>query len=154
MKIFIPPQITRLAIAFAIFISLFILVRRLLVPDSFGEYGFYRGDSLVENADKPLHYAGTQDCILCHEDIQDLKSMDAHSDVNCEICHGPGYKHTLDGDLSEIIKPDSREFCGSCHARNAAKKQSAIFQVDLNEHNKEKKCIECHNPHQPWNMEN
>jgi hypothetical protein len=154
MKFYIPPQITRLAIAFAVFISLFLLVRRILVPDTFGEYGFYRGASLIDNADKPVHYAGQQACFDCHQDVEDLKLQDVHSEIKCETCHGPGYNHAREGDASEILKPSSREFCGSCHAKNAAKQSDAIFQVDLKEHNTGKKCIECHNPHQPWNMEN
>ena len=154
MKFYIPPQITRLAIAFAVFITLFLVIRRLLVPDTFGEYGFYRGASLIDNAEKPQHYAGQQACFDCHQDIEDLKSQDVHSEIKCETCHGPGYKHSQDADASEIQKPGTREFCGTCHAKNAAKPTNAIFQVDLKEHNVGKKCIECHNPHQPWNMEN
>ena len=53
-----PPQIKRLLPLFALFIGLFLLVRHLLIPESFGEFGHYRGNSLGENADKPLHYAG------------------------------------------------------------------------------------------------
>jgi nitrate/TMAO reductase-like tetraheme cytochrome c subunit len=54
--------------------------------------------------------------------------------------------------VEKILKPTGREFCGSCHALNAAKLKSAIFQIDLYKHNIGKNCIECHNPHQPWEM--
>ena len=72
MKIYIPPQLTRLAIAFAIFISLFLLLRHFLLPPTFGEYGHYRGAALIENTEREMHYAGQQACLDCHQDIEDL----------------------------------------------------------------------------------
>jgi hypothetical protein len=152
MKFYIPPQLTRLALAFAVFISLFLFVRHLLVPATFGEYGHYRGASLIDNANIEIHYAGQEACFDCHQDIEDLKAQDVHSEIHCEICHGPGEKHVNSGEASDIIKPTGREFCGRCHSLNAAKPQSAIFQVDLSKHNVGKNCIECHNPHEPWKM--
>jgi len=152
MKLYIPPQLTRLIIAFAIFISLFILLRHFLVPETFGQYGYYRGASLEDNAAVEIHYAGQQACLECHQDIEDLKIQDVHSDIRCEACHGPGQKHVESGEASDMPKPSGREFCGSCHAKNAAKPKDAVFQVDLAKHNIEKNCIECHNPHQPWTM--
>jgi hypothetical protein len=152
MKFYVPPQLKRLAIAFAVFIVLFLMLRKFLVPDSFGQYGHYRGDSLADNALPEIHYAGQQACLDCHQDIEDLKAKDVHARIHCETCHGPGQKHVLSGEASDILKPDSREFCGNCHGKNAAKKPGTIVQVQLSEHNTDKKCIECHNPHQPWEM--
>jgi hypothetical protein len=152
MKRYIPPQIPRLAIAFAIFVSLFMLLRHLLTPDTFGEYGHYRGASLEENAKPEIHVSGQQACFACHQDIEDQKKEDVHSDIHCETCHGPGQKHVLSADKADILKPNGRDFCGSCHKLNAAKKKDAINQVDLKKHNIEKNCIECHNPHQPWKI--
>jgi hypothetical protein len=152
MKLYIPPQLTRLSIAFAIFISLFLLLRHFLVPDTFGQYGHYRGASLIDNESVEIHYAGQQACFECHQDIEDLKLEDVHSTIHCETCHGPGQKHVVSGDIADIIKPSGREFCGSCHAKNAAKPKETIFQVNLAEHNTGKNCVECHNPHQPWAM--
>jgi hypothetical protein len=152
MKLYIPPQLTRLALAFAIFISLFLVLRHFLVPDTFGQYGHYRGASLIDNAQPEIHYAGQKACFECHQDIEDLKAQDVHSEIHCETCHGPGQKHSEKGDTTGYIRPVGREFCGLCHARNAAKQKDAIIQVDLKEHYIEKKCIECHNPHQPWEL--
>lgn len=128
------------------------LLRYLLTPDTFGEYGHYRGASLIDNALPEIHYEGHQACNECHQDIEDLKNEDVHSEIHCETCHGPGQKHVKSSDKSDIIKPSGREFCGSCHKMNAAKRKDAINQVDLNKHNVGKNCIECHNPHQPWKM--
>ena len=139
-------------VAFAIFIALFLVLRHILVPDTFGQYGHYRGASLTDNAAFEIHYAGQQACFECHQDIEDLKTQDVHSTIHCETCHGPGLKHTETSEAGDVIKPSEREFCGSCHALNAARRPDAIVQVDLKKHNTEKKCIECHNAHQPWKM--
>jgi hypothetical protein len=152
MKHNIPPQIPRLALAFAIFISLFLVLRHFLLPDTFGQYGHYRAASLIDNAAFEIHYAGHRACLECHQDIEDLKAQDVHSSIHCEICHGPGQKHVVSGEASDILKPSGREFCGRCHQKNAARSKDAVFQVDLAKHNIGKNCVECHNPHQPWAM--
>jgi hypothetical protein len=152
MNFNIPLHIKRLILVFVIFISLFLIVRHFLVPESFGKYGPYRAAAMEENARLEIHYAGQQACFECHQDIEDLKAQDVHSDIHCETCHGPGQKHVVSGEASDILKPSGREFCGSCHQKNAAKRTDAIFQVDLAKHNIGKNCTECHNPHQPWAM--
>lgn len=152
MKFYMPPQIKRLALAFAIFISLFLVARYFLKPDTFGEYGPYRAAALIDNAQHEIHFSGQDACFECHQDIQDLKLTDLHSDIHCETCHGPGQKHVLSSIPEDIIKPAGRKFCGSCHSMNAARLKDAVNQVDLKSHNIEKNCTECHNPHQPWAM--
>jgi hypothetical protein len=152
MKLYIPPQIPRLALAFAIFISLFLVLRHFLVPDTFGQYGHYRGAALIENALPELHYTGQQACFTCHQDIEDLKATDVHSEIHCETCHGPGQKHSEKGDTTGYTRPGGREFCGRCHLKNAAKQKNTIVQIDLREHYVEKKCTECHNAHKPWEL--
>jgi hypothetical protein len=152
MKFYIPPQVPRLALAFAIFISLFLVARHFLVPDTFGEYGHYRGASLIDNAKPEIHYSGQEACFKCHQDIEDKKAQDVHSDIHCETCHGPGQTHVVSSKAADILKPGGRDFCGSCHAINAGKQKSTINQVDLSKHNVGKNCIDCHNPHQPWEM--
>jgi hypothetical protein len=154
MKLYIPPQIPRLAVAFAIFISLFLVLRHFLIPDTFGKYGPYRAASLDDYSSLEIHYAGQQACFSCHQDIEDEKSMDVHNTLHCETCHGPGQKHVLSGVATDIFKPSGREFCGKCHSLNAARKIDAVNQVDLTKHNIGKNCTECHNPHQPWEMKN
>ena len=152
MKFYMPPQIPRLALAFGIFISLFLVLRHVLVPDTFGKYGHYRAASLIDNAMPEIHYAGQEACFKCHQDIQEKKLADVHSDIHCETCHGPGEKHVISSKKEDIFKPAGREFCGRCHSMNAAKLKSTINQIDLLKHNIGKNCIECHNPHQPWEM--
>jgi len=152
MKLYIPPQIPRLALAFAIFISLFLVLRHFLVPDTFGKYGPYRAAAMDDYVLLEIHYSGQQACFECHQDVEDLKAQDVHSEIHCETCHGPGQKHVVSGEAADILKPTGREFCGNCHVMNAARQKSTINQIDLNKHNIDKNCIECHNAHQPWEM--
>ena len=145
-----PPQIKRLLLVFGIFILVFIIVRQLLVPPSFGEFGHYRGKSLIENMDKPLAYAGSDSCMRCHAENAAMKDTSVHASLKCEVCHGPCLQHVLHPKDVKPQKPITREFCGLCHSKNAARNKDVIPQIDLKEHNTDQKCVECHNPHNPW----
>lgn len=146
-----PPQIKRLALLFAIFIGLFFVARYFLVPESFGEFGHYRGLSLSENQAKSPKYTGQLACADCHQDETDLKAPNVHQSLSCETCHGPGMDHINSTDsIVPMQVPKSREFCATCHTKNAARKTDNIVQIDPAEHNPEDLCTECHNPHNPW----
>jgi hypothetical protein len=147
-----PPQIKRLLPLFAAFIGLFLLVRHFLIPDTFGEYGFYRGASLQENADKALHYAGKSACAECHDDMAAFIASDLHAGLSCETCHGPGLDHANYADSIGISKPSGRDFCGTCHSFSPTRPKKAITMIDLTDHNVEYDCIQCHNPHKPTEL--
>jgi hypothetical protein len=152
MKIYIPPQVKRLLFFLVIFIAIFIFLRRMLIPDTFGDLGHYRAASIIDNAAKEPVYAGHETCVLCHDDVGEQLSNDVHSGLHCEICHEAGYAHSMDPTPDNIVKPSGREFCGLCHSYSPTRPGDVISQVDLKEHNIESNCIECHNPHQPWEM--
>ncbi|OGQ50556.1 MAG: hypothetical protein A3I09_02160 [Deltaproteobacteria bacterium RIFCSPLOWO2_02_FULL_47_10] len=143
-----PPQIKRLALLFTIFIGCFILVRHFLVPKSFGKYGHYRADSVEENKSAAVNYAGADVCTGCHEDIAKTKADGKHARIACETCHGPGGKHIEDPSSFKPNRPKGRQFCGMCHAKNAARPK-AIPQVDLEKHNEGMECYLCHKAHSP-----
>ena len=142
-------QVKRLLIAFLIFISLFLMVRHFLVPDSYYKYGNYRADALKDNETHEIKYINSKECSNCHLEEDSLKFTGAHKDIRCQTCHGPGFKHIEDPSANAMIKPTERIFCGKCHAFNAARPKSIITQQDISKHNAGSKCIECHNPHQP-----
>jgi hypothetical protein len=169
-----PQYIKRLLLTFAVVISLFLVIRTLLVPKSFGEYGHYRGLSLEENAAKPFRYAGTAACGKCHQDIVSEKSAGHHAGLACEGCHGPAYKHSKFADSTHAVplvdslkleRNTARAYCATCHELNAARVKmvsdtvnvSVIKMIQEKKHgqviNKETNapfaCIECHNPHDP-----
>lgn len=146
-----PAQLKRLIPLFIIFIGLFLTVRHLLIPDSFGQYGHYRGDALIDNASKAMIYSTKEACFECHDDIQEILENDVHAGLSCLTCHGPGLQHVENPAADNIGKESGREFCGRCHHLNAARPIDVVFQVDIKTHHTEEAdCIDCHNPHQVW----
>ncbi|HUS86156.1 MAG TPA: hypothetical protein VMW76_02860 [Bacteroidales bacterium] len=152
MKIYIPPQVTRLLLFLVLFIAIFTVIKRLLTPENFGELGHYRPGSLADNAAYEPNYAGDETCIMCHPDVFESKGMDLHGDISCETCHDAGFRHSESMDATDIHIPAGREFCGICHSQNAGRSANYVFQVDLKGHNTGKNCTDCHNPHQPWDL--
>ncbi len=153
MKFYFPPQLKHLLPAFLVFILLFLIGRRLVVPDTFYEFGHYRGASLEDNANKEPLYAGHESCRECHSEIAENKEYDVHAEVACETCHGPGLAHVQDPENIHMGKPEGREFCGLCHGLLPGGSRDFVFQVDITEHHMEKKnCTDCHNPHMPWEL--
>lgn len=147
-----PKLIFRLFFSFVAFVSVFILVQRSLKPDSFGKYGHYRANSIEDNKISTFYYKGEEKCTSCHQDIYDLKYSDLHSEVSCESCHSP----KIDADteckvLPPIIK-GSNEFCGQCHAYNKGRVKKGVPQLEFKDHEIGKNCIDCHNPHAPWEL--
>lgn len=148
-----PQQLKVLLTLFAVFIIIFLIIQRLLIPDSFGDLGHYRADALKDYEAKELIHAGKETCIECHDDIYELLISDMHAGLSCEVCHGPGMKHANSMEASDIMINDRREHCGRCHEINPARPKDVITQIDLAEHNADReKCIECHNPHQVWEI--
>ena len=147
-----PRQLKTLLPLFAVFIVLFLIARHFLVPESFGEYGHYRANSMDEIAASPINYAGKAVCVDCHDTEANLLSSDAHTVLSCEVCHGPGAKHAEDYE-NKLQRIGTREFCGRCHSLNPARAVDAIVQINITEHHPEKKdCIDCHNPHAVWEL--
>jgi hypothetical protein len=147
-----PPQLKRLLPLFAVFIIIFLVIRHFAVPESFGEHGHYRFNSVEENKEELMNYAGKESCTECHDDKTAELASDVHAGLACESCHGPGLAHYDNPDSNRVIVPNERAFCGLCHAINSSRNIKVIVQVDLKDHNPDKKCIECHNPHMPWEL--
>ena len=151
-----PPQLKRLVLIFLIIISLFLIIRHFLVPESFGEYGHYRGLALAEIQADTLKYLGESACAGCHDNIANTKGQHEHVSLSCKTCHGPGHDHVKSLEVGDsLIKPDipdKREFCLICHAQNAARSTEEVAQVDPEDHNAGLVCMECHNPHDPLEM--
>jgi predicted CXXCH cytochrome family protein len=146
-----PPQLKRLIPMFIIFIGLFLLVRHFLIPDSFGQYGHYRGDALEEIMAREVNYSTRSECVDCHSDIQEEIENDVHSSISCLSCHGPGGAHVEDPSSDNITRERGRQFCGRCHDINAARRTEVVMQVDLKTHNADfENCTDCHNPHKVW----
>lgn len=144
-----PVQVKRLLLAFALFIGLMLVLKYFLTPESWREYGPYRGKALTEISSKEAKYVEMETCAMCHDSIAAIKTQSVHQSLQCEICHGPGYKHADDPENNKMELPQERQLCLRCHTKNAASPQNIIKQIDAVEHNEGEACITCHNPHQP-----
>jgi len=141
-------HLMRVALLFACGFGVFMLVRALLVPESFGVYGHFRASALDANRKRPLSYAGRAACAECHSDVADLLHSGKHAQVGCEACHGALARHAEDPSAQEATKPDPRAVCLVCHSPNIAK-PAAFPRIVPKDHAPEGSCAECHRPHSP-----
>lgn len=141
-------HLIRPAIVFLALSVVFLLVRRAVVPASFGQYGHYRGSVLEELRKTPIRFAGQQACSDCHAEVVQARSKGRHQGVACETCHGPLNKHAMDPEALKPGKPVVTALCSSCHERDAAK-PAFLKQVDTAEHAGGTSCQSCHNAHTP-----
>lgn len=146
--------------AYPVFLILIVLiavglfVRAQLVPDTFGEDGFFRADALNEEQQRPTRYAGQGACEECHDDVAAVHAKDVHASVQCETCHGPGAAHIADPDRP--MHPASRkEDCLICH-RQLDARPGSFPQVAWTEHFRfvgvtetNTACVRCHSGHEP-----
>jgi Cytochrome c554 and c-prime len=126
----------------------FFVVRAVMVPRSFGEFGHYRGDAIAEISSLPIVHAGHQTCESCHADIFEQKSKGKHAGVACEACHGAQAKHADDPGSIVPAKPDAGVLCAQCHEASAAKPKW-FPQVVTADHAGGLVCTICHQAHSP-----
>jgi len=141
----LPPQILRLVLLALAIVGSYFAARSFLVPPSFGQYGWYRGDALAEIASREPVFAGKQSCDECHSDILHKLAKDAHKTLSCEGCHGVSREHSNNPDILPVKATGSH--CVRCHEANLAR-PAWLKQIVVKNHYGPK-CTECHLPHQP-----
>jgi hypothetical protein len=142
-----PPQITRLVYLTLAIVASYFVARGFLVPQSFGQYGWYRGNALKEIAALPVSYAGRAACAGCHDDPAGQLAKGSHKGLSCESCHGPGSAHAEDPTVA-APKPTGPRFCLRCHELNLSR-PAKFPQVETADHFPDQACAECHAPHSP-----
>ncbi len=132
-----------------------IAARSVAVPETFGEYGTYRAAAVTEAMERAPRHVGEAVCEECHDDIVAIHDKDVHVHVQCETCHGPGSTHVEKEDGTEIIRPQGKEFCLTCH-RLLLARPGPFPQVRWKEHfefvgvkDETIDCTACHDPHEP-----
>ena len=129
-------------------LAAFLGLRAAVIPQSFGQYGHFRGAALGEIAARPIAYAGHATCEGCHVDVLDEKKLGRHANVACEACHGPQAKHADDPTTGKPPKLDTAVVCSRCHETNSAKPKF-MPQVNTADHSGGVPCDTCHKPHRP-----
>jgi hypothetical protein len=152
-----PPQIVRLVLLTAGIIGSYLVARSFLTPQSFGEYGWYRGSALGEIASRPPVYAGKKACDECHSEILEKLAKDSHKTLSCEACHGVSRAHADNPNIppgresedEKSIKPEKLggSHCLRCHEANPSR-PTWFKQIEVKKHYSGK-CTECHLAHQP-----
>lgn len=148
----------RLLLVFLGIIALVLIGRAILVPDTWGEYGYYRGGYIAEEASRELVYGTNESCKSCHVEVYDLKSEGTHKSLSCEICHGPVSSHAKDGkkiDVMPVRKGEKQiDLCLNCHAEVVGRPEKfpmILYPDHLIEQDVKKThtCDQCHTVHSP-----
>lgn len=149
----------RLFVVIAVILGAAVGAKQLAIPDTFGEFGAYRGASVKAAMEGRPAHLGEVGCVKCHAKQVKLHDKDAHRNVQCESCHGPGRDHAAAPKSARMKKPGGKEPCLVCHRRMAAR-PGAFPQVEWKEHYKfvgvakeDTPCTTCHNPHEPLFMD-
>jgi len=142
----IPPKVLRLLLLAAGIVASYSIARFCLTPKSFKEYGWFRGDALVEIRAREPVFAGKKACDECHsEHVQKVLKYE-HKTVSCESCHGAGQAHVDNPDVKLQVLNYSH--CVRCHEANPSRPKWHK-QIVSKAHYTGSKCTECHVPHAP-----
>lgn len=105
---------------------------------------------------KGAEFMGTEDCMLCHEDIGNNFNNTPHArllfdeetgiEYGCESCHGPGSLHSMEGEGRHLIHNPGRspEACLQCHLD--VRGQFALPHAHTLSEGMVA-CVDCHDPH-------
>jgi len=88
-----------------------------------------------------------RECSACHAQIARTKAVSSHALLECTTCHQASERHKISPRSALPSKPQAREFCGQCHASDAANPQAP--KIDLASHGGTYLCWQCHYPHMP-----
>lgn len=153
-------HVKRLVVFFVIAALLGLVAKMIATPRSFGKYGHYRGDAVMDERDREVRHMTNDSCLACHPYIKEMHLGGIHKTVSCEFCHGPYADHVKDGKKiatlpikhGEEIKP----LCLRCHNRIIrARPKEYIKMISMPQHLEEKHvrtdhvCDQCHNVHAP-----
>ncbi len=88
-----------------------------------------------------------KECAACHAQIARTVALSAHALLPCATCHTASEQHRIAPRSALPGKPQTREFCGQCHAGGTANPDAP--KVELASHGGGYLCWQCHYPHLP-----
>ncbi len=144
----IPDQLSRLFLAFAVFIIAIWVIRTFVIPTELKETGLHRTSVIKRELAKEFRYAGANACAECHDEEYTKKTDGNHDGLSCELCHGPAIEHVDDPSEVTPTAPRERHFCPVCHNYNLSR-PTGFAQINPVVHNPLQPCIVCHDPHDP-----
>ncbi len=88
-----------------------------------------------------------QECSACHQEIARTKAVSSHALLECTTCHETPEQHKIAPRSVKPSLPSTREFCGTCHAKESANPEAP--KIDIATHYEKYLCWQCHYPHSP-----
>lgn len=141
-----PPQVLRIVLLALGIVVAYSVARFFLTPQSFRQYGWFRGEALVELRAREPVFAGRKACEECHSDQYQKLTKHEHKGLSCEGCHGAGQEHVDNPDIK--IDKSNYGVCLRCHEANVSRPKWHK-QIASKTHYAGSKCTECHLPHSP-----
>jgi hypothetical protein len=141
-------HVLRMAGLFVLAIVAFLAWRSWMVPPDFGVYGHYRAGAITDAALHTPRYAGQATCIVCHDEVQQVRVTGRHANVACEACHGPLGQHARAETDTAPIRPSSRGVCLTCHTSRLGMPKT-FPKIVVNDHSDAGPCTDCHKSHAP-----
>lgn len=152
-------HIWRAAIILTVVFVFAVVARFFLLPESWGERGYYRADSLLDYMKKPVRHGDETACQPCHAERFAEKQAGKHASLSCEVCHAPLFYAFLNpeegiaveeevhgaypekryphSDGTQKVNPmptdTSHELCSNCHQKLMARPEN-MPQINLKEH--------------------
>lgn len=153
-------HVKRLVLFFVIAAVLGLVVKMIATPRSFGKYGHYRGDAIMDERNREIRHMTNDSCLACHPYIKEMHLGGIHKTVSCEFCHGPYADHVKDGKKIAALPikhgEEIKSLCLRCHNRIIrARPKESIKMISMPQHLEEKHvrtdhvCDQCHNVHAP-----
>ena len=153
-------HIIRIILILIAVVGVGVVVRAMVMPKSFGEFGHYRGDAVEDEINRPIRNGTNASCLVCHPYIRKMHMEGVHKTVSCEFCHGPMADHVKDGKvIAHLPKKEGKEIktlCMRCHNQIIrARPKESIKMISMPRHLEEKhvrtdhNCNQCHNVHAP-----
>jgi ribosomal protein S27AE len=94
-----------------------------------------------------------KECSACHGEIARTKAVSHHVQLECTTCHQAPQQHKITPRGVKPTKPQNREFCGKCHAKDTRETREKLAKsapkIDMAEHGEKYVCWQCHYPHSP-----
>lgn len=146
----IPEQGKRLGGVILAIVGVVLLLRFVVLPSSLFSATPHQEATVVREMAKPVRFAGMPTCSNCHAEQYDTKLKAQHRTVGCETCHGASATHVADEKNKTLFPPKhrEREFCLACHGF-VSSRPNGFPQVDGEKHKAGKRCVACHDPHDP-----